>query len=191
MSAEEGAAVPLTYTYDPAVDSAYINTRPGALHRRSQSFANGDGSGVVVDLDEHGNVVGVELVRMQGLLEVIAEAIEAARTEAPVSEAPHCSGCGEQFALHHKYNGGNPVHLWLPECDCETMMALRWATCLACGAVGEVPVDAPADTCPVGTRHGTLPELPCCDYRDHSAGECLCPEHQRSALHPLGYEEEP
>lgn len=30
------------------------------------------------------------------------------------------------------------------------------------------------------------PELPCCDYRDHSSGVCACPEHTLSMLHPFG-----
>jgi hypothetical protein len=27
---------------------------------------------------------------------------------------------------------------------------------------------------------------PCCTYRDHETGECFCPDHPQSRLHPLG-----
>jgi hypothetical protein len=38
------------------------------------------------------------------------------------------------------------------------------------------------DECPC-----TEPEPPCCDYRDHGAGWCACPDHQATALHPYGW----
>jgi hypothetical protein len=28
---------------------------------------------------------------------------------------------------------------------------------------------------------------PCCDYRDHGSGYCLCEEHERSDLHIFGW----
>lgn len=29
-----------------------------------------------------------------------------------------CTMCRTAYVLHHKFNGGNPVDVWLPECDC-------------------------------------------------------------------------
>jgi hypothetical protein len=31
-------------------------------------------------------------------------------------------------------------------------------------------------------------ETPCCGYRDHSGEFCCCPDHERSDLHPFGYD---
>ena len=32
--------------------------------------------------------------------------------------------------------------------------------------------------------------IPCCDYRDHGSGSCVCPEHPASVLHPYGFAKE-
>lgn len=37
-------------------------------------------------------------------------------------------------------------------------------------------------------EHEPEPEVPCCDYRDHSGSQgCACPEHPWSAQHPFGH----
>lgn len=39
--------------------------------------------------------------------------------DADSGTPPTCAVCGTPHVLHHKFNGGNPLWLWLPECECE------------------------------------------------------------------------
>lgn len=34
-------------------------------------------------------------------------------------DEPLCPICGTPEKQHHKFNNGNPIWVWLPECDCE------------------------------------------------------------------------
>lgn len=37
----------------------------------------------------------------------------------PMASDHCCSECGEPYTLTRKWNGGNPIDVWLSTCDCD------------------------------------------------------------------------